>query len=352
MKRKIKILIILLPITAFILFIGLWYTSFLKREKINVLLITIDTLRADHLGCYENKKFSTPNIDNLAKSSIVFTNTICQLPKTTPSHASILTGRYPLSHGVLDNSWILNNKETTLAEILKKYNYSTAAFVSNHVISSKYNLNQGFDIYNNNLPDKVISRDINERIAEKTISAVNKWLSNNYEKKFFLWIHIIDPHGPYTPPFKDRTVLPRYSFNKKIKLGDSNYGKNIIPEYQIINKIDDMDYYVSSYDGEIMYVDYWMGKLFDMIKTKGCFENTLIIFTADHGESMGEHDLYFQHGNSLYQEQLRIPLIIKYPNSKHAIIDQLVQSIDIMPTILDFLKIDGPKSIQGKVYLR
>jgi len=358
MDRRVKIFTFLLALAVFALvIIGTKYIPFPSKkstvtERTNILLITIDALRADHLGCYGNKSISTPTIDLLAKNSIIFTNAICQFPKTTPSHASILTGRYPLSHGVLDNCWILDNKEITLPEILKKYKYTTAAFVSSHsVTSDKTNLNQGFDIYNDELPDKIITRDVNERIAENTISAVSKWLLDNYEKKFFIWIHIIDPHGPYIPLLKNRMALPKYSFNKKIELGRSNYGKKIIPEYQIINKIKDMDYYISSYDGEIMYVDHWLGKLFSMMKEKRCFENTMIIFTADHGESMGEHDLYFQHGSALYQEQLRIPLIIKYPDSKHILIDNLVQSIDIMPTILDYLKIDIPKQVQGKSLL-
>lgn len=280
----------------------------------NVLVITIDTLRADHVSAInKNSPVKTPAIDSVAKEGAVFTRAFAHAPLTLPSHTSILTGLTPVAHGIHDNSGFrLTEKYTTLAELLKKYGYNTGAFVSAFPLDSRFGLNQGFNVYDDKYgAGRRFQFFFAERRAEKTLSLAEKWLKKA-GNKWFLWVHLFDPHQPYNPP---------EPFSEKYK--------------------NDL------YSGEIAYTDYELGKFFQFLKKNGLWKNTVIVITADHGEALGEHGER-THGYFAYNATLHVPLIIRYPGIKHIITDKKVSHIDIFPTICDVLNIPEPDFIQGK----
>jgi|Deesub1362B_J571_1020462.scaffolds.fasta_scaffold00200_25 arylsulfatase A-like enzyme/Tfp pilus assembly protein PilF len=323
MKRTLQPSKIVNLITICLLAIGLGLillfqklASVPKNNRLNVLLITIDTLRADYLSCYGSRKIETPNIDYLAKKGILFKFAVAHNVVTLPSHINILTGTYPIYHGVRDNSGFrLDKKNVMLSEVLKEKGYKTAAFIGAFPLDNRFGLDQGFDLYDDFYGDKNALNDLFfvERQAEKVIESAKKWLQKNGEDLWFCWIHLFDPHAPYNPPelFKDK------------------YPDNF-------------------YAGEVAYTDFAIGELLQFLRKFQKEKNTLVILTADHGESLGEHGER-THGVFAYNSTLHIPLIFYQPiifgESKS--INQLVRHIDIMPTVLDILEIKIPKQVQG-----
>lgn len=295
-----------------------------KLEELNIILFTIDTLRADHLECYGYDKVKTPHINRLANEGILFEHNIVQVPLTLPSHSSILTGTYPLYHGVRDNGgFYLDESHHTLAESLKNKGYATGAFVAAFVLDSRWGLDQGFDYYYDNFDltkYKKVSLDSVQRRGDEVLAEVYKWIENQAQQKFFAWIHLYDPHTPYDPPEPYKTEYRGRQFGL--------------------------------YDGEIAYVDQLMGEFRDFMEEKNLFEKTLIIFTGDHGESLGEHK-ESAHGFFIYDSDIRVPLIIRFPEGKYAghVVSNQVKSIDIMPTVLHLLDEEIPESVQGKSLL-
>ena len=254
MKQKILISFI---ITILILSsITLFFTKNQSPPTIrNILLISIDTCRADHLSCYGHKKNTTPNIDSIAKTGIRFENAITPVPQTLPSHSSMLTGTTPLYHGVHDNNgYKLSHSNITLAQILKNKGFTTAAFISAFVLDSQFGLSQGFGTYNDRFEEELNSNGIVERRAEETSSLAMKWLDDHKAEPFFLFLHYFDPHMKYDPP---EPFALEFSDNL--------------------------------YAGEIAYTDHWIGKVLDKLKETGLYDSTLIIITSDHGEMLGEH---------------------------------------------------------------
>ncbi len=282
----------------------------------NIILITIDTLRADRLPVYGYTGVKTPHISNLAASSIVFQDTIAEVPLTLPSHTSILTGLLPLKHGVRDNAtFVLDSKITTLAEILKAQGYTTAAFVSSAVLDSRYKLDQGFDFYFDNFEESGIEESPGtgvERRAADTEKEAEEWILENREKKSFIWVHFYDPHDPYKPPVPYQT-----------------------------------EYAAAPYDGEIAYTDEAIGKLIAKLEALQLMEKTILIMTADHGESLGEHG-ELTHGIFLYDSTIRVPFLIRLPQGTPKSIPGLVRHIDIAPTLLDWVGITPDPAMQGK----
>jgi arylsulfatase A-like enzyme len=281
----------------------------------NVLLVTLDTTRADHLPAYGYTQVKTPNLDQLAKESVIFKDAISHAPLTLPSHTSILTGLLPITHGVRDNGgYFVDPKEITLAEVLKKNGYTTGAFVSSFVLDSRWGLNQGFDFYFDhfNLAEfqDVNPRDIQRR-GDETEGEAENWLQKNQDKRFFSWVHFYDPHDPYDPPEPYKTT-----------------------------------YANSLYDGEIAFTDQMLGKLFSKIQSLGLKDRTIIIVTADHGESLGQHQ-EATHAMFIYNTTTHIPLLIHIPGNKKAEILTTVRHIDIAPTVLALLGIETPNTMQG-----
>lgn len=285
----------------------------------NVLIITVDTLRADHIGSYGYAQARTPTIDGLAREGVRYSNAITAAPITLPSHTTILTGLLPPSHGVRDNgTFSLGDNAVTLAERLKKAGYTTQAFVSAIVLSRRYNLNKGFDGYDDDLwsEDEPKLFMIRERPAEKTVAKVlrwfNKWRSTPDRKPFFVWMHLFDPHQPYKPHAWAQLVTS------------------------------------TPYDAEITYADRELGKLLRALKESGQLDNTIVVFTADHGESLGEHGEK-THAIFIYDATVHVPLIIRYPSvfPKGKVYDGPVRNVDITPTILGLLGLPGASETQG-----
>lgn len=287
-------------------------------EYPNVILVTIDTLRADHLACYGYTRIKTPNIDSLASAGIRFADAVAQVPLTLPSHCSILTGTYPSFHRVQDQTGHLPENRTTLARLLKAQGYATAAFVSSFVLNSQCGLNEGFDHFDDAFGSSRVSRaDELKRRGDQSLSRAVAWMARVESAKLFVWLHLYDPHAPYTPPEPFRS---RYAGRP--------------------------------YDGEIAFVDSLIGELTHFLKNKGSYWKTLIVFTADHGEDLGDHG-EDTHGFFVYDSTVRIPLIIKAPEERFraTVIREAVQSVDIAPTILQMLSLPPGRDMQGKSLL-
>ena len=296
-----------------------------RARDANVLLITLDTLRADHLSCYGSKKVSTPNIDALAARGVRFAQAVAQVPLTTPSHASILTGAYPQIHKLRDNGgFVLDGSIPTLATITKEARFDTAAFVGAAVLNRHFGLHRGFDHYGDNLNEKRDAKLLPGVVAELRGDAVTRraldWLDQRAKpgqspapaRNFFLWTHYYDPHFPYDPPepFGSRFQKDKYS-------------------------------------GEIAYVDLQVGELLKGLAARGLAEHTLVVLMADHGESLGDHG-EFTHGVFLYDSTMHIPLIAAGPGVPAAkVIAQQVRSIDVMPTIVEYLGLSPGSQAQG-----
>jgi arylsulfatase A-like enzyme/Flp pilus assembly protein TadD len=285
-----------------------------KKDKIrHVILISIDTCRADHLSCYGYEKQTTPNIDEVARQGVLFEQAVTPVPLTLPAHTSMLSGTVPAYHGVHDNmEYQVSPANEMLAEILKPQGYRTAAFVSSFVLDAQFGMDHGFDSYDDEFEDEHSYMQISERRGEEITRLSRQWLEQHGNENFFLFLHYYDPHTDYRPP----------------EPFASTFGK-------------------SSYDGEIAYVDHCIGGVLDKLKELGLYDSALIIITADHGEGLGEH-AENEHSYFIYQSVMHVPLIIKPPHFKQVkIIKDYVGIIDIAPTILGGAGIEPPESIQG-----
>jgi arylsulfatase A-like enzyme len=329
-------------------------TGKISEADPNIIFLVIDALRPDALPCYGNKIVQTPTIDRVANDGVVFKEAYTALPKTLPSMCSFLTGLYPRTHGVLEMGIPLRENQDTLAEILKLRGYATAAFIANYVLSEEISgLHQGFDNYFAGFPLKKeaisISGSFNplvEKRADTLTESMIYWLENNLTNKFFIWAHYMDPHAAYDPPPPYNKM---YSELNKV-LPDFKIRPELIHYQAKIKGKEDFLYYLSQYYGEVSFCDEQIGRLLEFLHDKDLYDNTLIIITADHGESFGEHKRFFSHGHNLYQENIRIPFIFSLPavidGGKE--IDSPVISIDMMPTILHLMKIEPKSTIQGE----
>jgi arylsulfatase A-like enzyme len=329
---------------------GLWLSGCARSQPPkgpNVILIIVDTLRPDHLGCYGYSRNTSPNIDLFAAQSLLFENCFSHAPSTSASVASILSGFLPHETKVT-NRTTMPPQIQTLPLILQDHRYKTTAVVSNYVFRDKRGWNNGFDIYDAEMKGHELNRDIPERIAEHTTDRAIKVLKKSRKDNLFMWIHYQDPHGPYTPPenfgklFKSTALKPRL-----LKLNDTSSGRRGIPKYQKLGDNRDFHHYVSQYDAEIRYTDEHLKRFFDTLKQLGLYYDSLIILTADHGEGMGEHDYYFAHGEYLYNTLTHVPLIIKCPAELTGRKTDFVQHIDVVPTILKNLHIDPDPRLRG-----
>jgi arylsulfatase A-like enzyme/Flp pilus assembly protein TadD len=271
----------------------------------NVVLITVDTLRADRLGCYGNDEIETPGVDSLAADGILFQRAIAQVPLTWPSHAAIFTGTYPFHNGVQDfTGQPLSEDFRTLAQSFKANGYATGAVVSSFVLDRSWGLGRGFDFYQDAFAGLAFAeKDIAlvDRRAGESVDETLEWLKGVKSGPFFLWLHLFDPHSAYDPPEPFR----------------SRYGRNL-------------------YDGEIAYADSQLVRLFAWLKQEELYDETMIVFTSDHGESLGEHG-EDEHGFFVYNSTVHVPLIIKPQRSsplKPRQVDPPVETISIGPTLL------------------
>jgi arylsulfatase A-like enzyme/Tfp pilus assembly protein PilF len=286
-----------------------------------VILISVDTLRADHLGCYGYRALPTPHIDAMGEGATQFLNVNSQVPLTLPSHVSFLTSTYPFANGVEDNGDVLGRGAVTLASVLRSRGYRTAAFIGGFPLDRRFGLDQGFDFYDSPF-DLSSQQDLDQldvkRPAGEVTRAAHQWLQENSDHPFFLFLHLYDLHKPYslTPEIRAR-------FRDR------------------------------EYDGALSYVDATLGEFWKFLTAKGLIEKSLIIFLSDHGESLGEHGEQ-THGYFIYESTLRVPLIIHWPRgAAHfpSSIDSSAGLIDVTPTILQFLDVPEPPQFQGRSLL-
>ena len=297
----------------------------------NVIIIAVDTLRADHLRCYGYPRNTSPHIDELALDSIKFNNCYTPSPLTTPAFASVLTSLPPFKHGAKRNGLSIFDKTTTLPQLLKGRGYYSGAFISNWPLKKNLtHLDRGFDTYEEVLTKKRWYGLFNpEGKAPDINRKAIKWLHENKERKIFLFVHYTEPHDPYV-------------YHKEFDEGYDDIEPEFYPEGSSHKKI-------KKYDTEVGFVDHHIGELLEKIKEYGLYEGSLIIFLSDHGESFGEHD-YYGHGRRLYNSGLHVPLIVKLPGSgeKNTEINRNVSLMDVAPTILSLLNCPVSEDMEGR----
>jgi arylsulfatase A-like enzyme len=283
------------------------------REIRHIILISIDTCRADHLSCYGYPRETTPNLDALAAQATRFENTFAPVPMTLPAHSSMLTGMIPPSHGVHHNiGYQLAPSGLTLAEILRGRNFKTGAIISAFVLDKQFGLSQGFDTYNDTFAESRMTRFGKERRGDEATRFALDWLDRSGDDKSFLFLHYYDLHEKYEPP------------------------EPFASEFS-----DD------PYAGELSFVDHCIGQVIQKLKDMNRYDSTLLIITGDHGEMLGEHGEE-EHSYFVYQSAIHVPLIVKVPGQKTGcVISQKTGLVDIVPTICSLLKIDAPSGIQG-----
>ena len=344
--KIIVFLVVLIFSASFILYL---YYFKNRHQNPNIILITVDTLRADHLSSYGYQRATTPHIDQLAEDGTLFLHTIAQIPETLPSFCSIMTSSYPIDHGVRKNGYKLSTDKKTLAETLQDNGYTTAAFVSSCMLDSSTGIDRGFQFYDDTLPDAFLHLASCQRTAEKTTKSAIRWIESNAEKKFFLWVHYNDPHSLYNPPSPFDLIFSKHPYDNKMASNVDLFFR-IIKNRIKLNELG-VQYMIDRYDGEIAFMDMHLGRLLEKFKEPG-LKNTIIVFTSDHGESLGEHKYFFDHGDFLYEDQIKVPLIISHPKlPKNQIVRSQVESVDIMPTIFDFIKVATEANLRGRSLL-
>lgn len=289
-----------------------------KTAPPDIFLITIDTLRADHVHCYGYQHVQTPALDRLAKDGIRFDRAFTPSPITNSSHISILTGLLPSAHGVTDFGVPLSAAHATLAEVLAKQGYRTAAFIGSVILDSKTlapGIDRGFEFYDN-FPNRTANSSRwgrIERRAGDVVQQAEAWLTAHPKGPHFVWVHLYDPHDPYEPP-------PPYSQTYKER----------------------------PYDGEIAYADSALGNFLTYLQQKGWYQRSLVVAVGDHGEGLGEHK-EDTHGIFLYDSTTHVPLLLKLPLDERAgaVVQDLVQTIDIFPTVLGVLSMPVPQQLDG-----
>lgn len=300
-----------------------------------VLLFTLDTLRADHVGVYGYPRGTTPQIDRLAREGVVFGTAYAPMGTTCPSHATLFTSRDPLAHGVVRNGLRMLAEEETLAERMRALGYRTAGFVSSFPVSRAFGFEQGFDVFDDRFgshgPRKLRYRRWGDaavpgrfdRPAEQTATSVLRWLETAPRNApWFVWVHLFDPHGPYTPPIEFAAQF----MQSGIPFIDSNR---------------------ALYDGEIRYMDSQVGRIVDAFEAAVGAENLLLAITSDHGQGLFDHG-WGAHNRTVYEEEVRVPLVFRWPGRIPAggRRDVPAHLLDVTPTILGWLGIEQ-EALQG-----
>ncbi|MBN2383372.1 sulfatase [bacterium] len=362
MLKKIYIICIII-----IIILSLLYLITKHRYKsyfipLPVILLSVESLRADHLGCYGYNQSTSPELDRLSRSSVLFANNMSSTSWTLPSNASLLTSLWQGAHDVIKDNEILSDTRITLAEVLQKEGFRTAAFVTGPYMDQSFNLDQGFDTYINcsylDQVDENKGEKINPAVVENIYLSshhddivnpdhhqqIISWLSQQQDSRFFLFLHYWDVHNDYIPPEPLNAIF------------DPEYHGSISARRYVFNNAissdmaaEDLRHIIALYDGEIRWTDYYLGLLFQKLERAGLMHKALIVFTADHGEE------FFEHGNkahrcTLFDEVIRVPLLFfsKAVIRNPSIIENQTSSIHIAPTILDLLGISQPREFMGQ----
>ncbi len=331
----------------------------------NLAILVLDTMRSDRLSCYGCPRPTSPFLETLAEGGVLFEEAISPAPWTLPSHASILTARFPRSHGAHMQHWRLSDNNRTIAEILKEEGYATGGFVSNPFLSRTFNLDQGFDVYDDELEpwffrtyiwkiavriglDSMLNPRYADRKGDATAAVALRYLDSLGDDPWFLFVNFNDTHAPYDPPAEYRNLFltePDYNgplldparHSDYVRIDDAGLGAR------------DMTYLRDLYDGEIRYLDDVIGRLVPELEKRSAGRGLLLVVTGDHGEFFGEHDLV-GHRGSLYNPVLSVPLIFSGEGIDVSAgrISSRVQTLDIVPTILDILDLPLPGKIDGR----
>lgn len=302
----------------------------------NVLLISVDTLRPDHLGAYGYQIPTSPVIDRLSASGVRVTTCVASAPETAPGMASILTGMYQYRTRVLFNRGTLQAYVSTIAERLQESGYTTAGFIGNTLLDADRGFDQGFEHFEAFQTTNPLAPS-----DDRGVTLATTWLATAPATPWFVWIHLIDPHGPYIsakPSWSEGFTYPDDAFgaDAPVPPGSGNFGLGIVPTYQqFLGKEARPSDYVRRYDGEIRFADAQLERLLDAIDPA----ETVVVLTADHGESLTEHDEYFQHGWFLYDTTLTVPLIFAWPGvlPSATVLERQVSAVDVAPTIYELI---------------
>jgi arylsulfatase A-like enzyme len=323
----------------------------------SVLLVSFDTCRADRLGCYGDVRAKTPVIDRLAAEGVRFRSAYCPIPSTSPSHASMLTGLLPQSHEVRANTDVLKGSVETLAEVFSEAGYVTGGFTTNVLLGSQFGFDQGFQTYVESghverlgswnlgllfqalISKEVIDAFLADRGGEApTVLSAKKWLSKVGDRPFFLFFHLLDPHTPYTPPEPYRSMIaPEQEVSPNSFYVQNGGDPKTLARTE------------SLYEGEVATADAKLGRLMAHLHSIGRDRNLLVVFTADHGENLGDHPPHFAH-QDLFDSVLRVPLVFAYPGRlpAGAAVGGMVDNKDIVPTVLAIVGLAAPHGTQGR----
>jgi arylsulfatase A-like enzyme len=318
-------------------------------EPVNLVILSIDTLRPDHLGTYGYSRATSPNLDRFAQRSVVFDQAVTVHVATAPAHGTILTGRYPGSHGIQRNGMRLKPGVPTLAETLAAHGLATGAFVSGWTLQRHTGLDRGFSVFDDRLDGPGAGA---RRAGDLTTRAALGWLQTQVAagRGFFLFLHLFEPHWPYDPPARDalRFLSGQYEL--------TTIGKPVhIDRLITVNQLSYLEQqeYVARYDGEIVVADRLLDRLLQGLEKLGVADTTVVVVLSDHGETLFEREWTMDHGTRPYDEQARVPMVLHLPGDRLAgrrVADQ-VSLLDVVPTLLDLLDVDPPEGLQGRSLL-
>jgi arylsulfatase A-like enzyme len=318
-------------------------------NRLNVLLITVDTLRADHLGVYGYRRPTSPRIDAFARGAMVFDQAYTYWPKTRGSFVAMLTGRLAQQTGYGKTHPLLLDFNPTLASVLADAGYDTTAVVDNPNVAASLGYAKGFARYRETWEDKGLDTEV-ARTRAITEDATRYLGTAKADAPFFLWLHYVNPHAPYEPPppYDARFVDAAAKGGRALPAVEGFHGGVSRPWAKAGRTL---GWYVAQYDGEIAFADAEVGRVLDALAASAARGRTLVVIASDHGESLGEHDYYFDHGENLFDPCLRVPLIVAGPGVSAGRSDVLATTLDLVPTVLDALKVSYPPDLAGQSLL-
>jgi arylsulfatase len=325
------------------------------RQPRLLLLVTVDTLRADRLGAYGSRLGLTPNLDRLAEESVVFTHAFAPASSTRPSIAAMMTSRYPEELGVTSNGVPVPKHAPRLGRFLLDRGWATGAVVSNYVLRRKAGLARGFQIYDARVREREGWRGVLERRGKDTTDAALRVLDDlaARQQPVFLWVHYQDTHGPYVPPESERARTLEHERSapdglRELPLAAFLSGEGALPRYQEVDGQRQVAFYRAGYNGEVAVVDAEIGRLLDGVARRRLIGDAAVLMTADHGESLGEEDYWFAHGERIGEALVHVPLMVRVPGRRPERRQELASLLDVFPTFAALAGGQAPPTLRGR----